>query len=90
MKLLAEANENPEIFKMKATCSGKGWIQEGNNRCKKLYSPSLQRKKYRAGNTGFYCISVPGISERCVQGRNRSYNKPLYPPGTHGESKRAS
>lgn len=37
MRLLAEANENPEIFKMKATCSGKGWIQEGKNPCYRLW-----------------------------------------------------
>ena len=37
MKRLATANENPNAFKMQATCDGRGWNQNGRRPCLALW-----------------------------------------------------
>jgi len=37
MKKLASVKNNPNIFKMKATCSGRGWDQNGKVPCYALW-----------------------------------------------------
>lgn len=37
MKKLASAIENPKLFKIKATCDGNGWNQDGRTPCYQLW-----------------------------------------------------
>lgn len=40
MKLIAEANENPELFTVKITCTGNGWDQGEKIPCGRLWEIS--------------------------------------------------
>ena len=58
MKVLAEGNKNPNLWKIKATCSGRGWAQT-NKPCGALLEVSeldiLKRKHTDiSGSTDIY------------------------------------
>lgn len=58
MKLIAEAKNNPNLFKMEVTCSGKGWHQDGKP-CYRLWEINAYDVKSRkhtdiSGETDIY------------------------------------
>ena len=65
MKKLATAEENPELFKMKAICSGEGWEQEERKPCYQLWEISaldIEKRShtdYDGGTDTYYGFVCP-------------------------------
>ena len=91
MKLIAEAKDNQSLFKMEATCSGKGWNQDGKKPCFRLWEINASDIKSRkhtdiSGETdvyyGFVCPTCGCFTElenkeipMEVKNMARKYNK---------------
>ena len=48
MRKLAKANQNKNMFRMKATCDGNGWNQNGKTPCYQLWEITALDIKYRS------------------------------------------
>lgn len=48
MKKLADAKDNPQLWKTEATCSGKGWDQSGKIPCYALWEVTAKDIKKRS------------------------------------------
>lgn len=71
-KVIAEANENPNLWKKQVTCTGEGWDQEGKVPCRRLIEIDERDVQYRnhtdyAGDTdtyyGFTCPACKCFTE---------------------------
>ena len=75
-KILKEANENPDLWKIEVTCTGKGWHQGNLTPCYRLIEVTALdiRRRYYDGYTyyGFVCPVCGCFTEIC------SINIPYY------------
>lgn len=46
-KVIAEPNENPNIWRKRVTCTGEGWGQEGKIPCRRLIEIDERDVQYR-------------------------------------------